>query len=182
MSDITLRLDRWERLVVEAPFDPASPDLPKGPVLDAMARRQAYIKRGPPPTRLVILLEGQPVTAEMQAAATRAVSAYCRQEAAEARELVLRTRRAGWLSMAIAMVLLAASLAMATAVEKFEPLTYLLNRWLSEGLVILGWVVLWRPFDNLLYEWWAPQRMVRTYSRFAELEVVLRPADAGNAP
>jgi hypothetical protein len=75
------------------------------------------------------------------------------------------------------MALLAASLATATAVEKLEPLPDLFNRWLSEGLVILGWVVLWRPLDNLLYEWWAPQRMARAYSRFAEIEVVLRPAD-----
>jgi hypothetical protein len=176
MSDLTLRLDRWERLVAETPFDPANPDLPEGPVLDAMVSRHAFINRGPPPTRLVILLEGQTVTAEMQAAATRAITAYCRQQAAEAREIVLRTRRAGWLSMAIAMALLAASLATATAVEKFEPLPYLLNRWLSEGLMILGWVVLWRPLDNLLYEWWAPHKMARTWSSFAEIEVVLRPA------
>jgi hypothetical protein len=176
MSDITLRLDRWERLVVETPFDPANPDLPKGPVLDAMVTREAFIKRGRPTTRLVILLEGQSVTAEMQAAAKRAVSAYCRQEADAARETIVRTRRAGWLSMAVGMLLLAVALATATAIEKTEPMTYLLNRWFSEGLVIIGWVVLWRPLDTLLYEWWAPRRMARAWNRFAGVELILRPA------
>lgn len=176
MSDITLRLDRWERLVAETPFDPANPDLPRGPVLDSMVNRQAFIKRGPPPTRLVILLEGQSVTDEMQAAARTAVSAYCRQEADGARETIVRTRRAGGLSMVVGMLLLAAALATATAIEKLEPMTYLLNRWFSEGLVIMGWVVLWRPLDTLLYEWWEPRRMARAWTRFAEVELVLRPA------
>jgi predicted DCC family thiol-disulfide oxidoreductase YuxK len=43
----------------------------------------------------------------------------------------------------------------------------------GKGLVILGWVVLWRPLDNLLYEWWRPYRMAKTYEMFARLPLVL---------
>lgn len=45
---------------------------------------------------------------------------------------------------------------------------------LREGLIILGWVALWRPLDTLLYEWWPIRRRERLLRRLAEAEVTVR--------
>ena len=46
---------------------------------------------------------------------------------------------------------------------------------LSEGLLILGWVAIWRPMEMLLYDWWPITRRGRTYRRLSEIAVELRP-------
>ncbi len=51
---------------------------------------------------------------------------------------------------------------------------------LSEGLLILGWVAIWRPMEMLLYDWWPITRLGATYLRLSGIEVELRPdAPAG---
>jgi len=51
----------------------------------------------------------------------------------------------------------------------------LLGEVFSEGLLILGWVAIWRPMEMLLYDWWPITRRARTYHRLAGIEVELRP-------
>lgn len=45
---------------------------------------------------------------------------------------------------------------------------------LREGLIIVGWVALWRPLDTLLYEWWPIRRRERLLRRLAAAEVTIR--------
>lgn len=44
----------------------------------------------------------------------------------------------------------------------------------AEGLLILGWVAMWRPTEMLLYDWWPVRRLVKTYARLADIDVELR--------
>ena len=46
------------------------------------------------------------------------------------------------------------------------------------SLVIGGWVALWRPMENFLYEWWPIHRDARLSDRLAAMPVTLRGADA----
>jgi hypothetical protein len=41
-----------------------------------------------------------------------------------------------------------------------------------EGLIILGWVALWRPMEIFLYEWWPIRRERRACRRLAEANVI----------
>ena len=43
-----------------------------------------------------------------------------------------------------------------------------------EGLIILGWVALWRPMEIFLYEWWPILRERNLYRHLATAEVVVR--------
>jgi hypothetical protein len=45
---------------------------------------------------------------------------------------------------------------------------------LSEGLIILGWISLWRPTEMLAYEWVPLVRKRRLYERLAALQVAVR--------
>lgn len=44
-------------------------------------------------------------------------------------------------------------------------------RVVDEGLLILGWVAMWRPLELLLYDWWPQLRTKRTYDNLARMRV-----------
>jgi hypothetical protein len=45
---------------------------------------------------------------------------------------------------------------------------------LSEGLLIVGWVAMWKPLEILLYEWWPLLTDARLDARIRELPVEVR--------
>lgn len=45
-----------------------------------------------------------------------------------------------------------------------------------EGVVILGWVALWRPFETLLFSWWPFATRARLLRRVLRAEVKVRPS------
>ncbi|MBD9372375.1 hypothetical protein IB238_07030 [Rhizobium sp. ARZ01] len=54
-------------------------------------------------------------------------------------------------------------------------------RFVEEGLVIVGWVALWRPLEIFLYDWWPLARERQLYRRLSQATVGIRyhkaPAD-----
>lgn len=44
----------------------------------------------------------------------------------------------------------------------------------AEGLLISGWVAMWRPLQVFLYDWWPIRRNCRLYEKLARLPVELR--------
>lgn len=42
---------------------------------------------------------------------------------------------------------------------------------LQEGLLIVGWVAMWRPLELLLYDWWPVLRRKRTYESLSRMQV-----------
>jgi len=44
---------------------------------------------------------------------------------------------------------------------------------LGEGLVIGGWVAMWRPIEILLYDWWPLRRELADRERLRDLRVEL---------
>ena len=45
---------------------------------------------------------------------------------------------------------------------------------LSEGLLIVGWVAMWKPLEILLYEWWPLLADARLDARATALPVEVR--------
>jgi hypothetical protein len=46
----------------------------------------------------------------------------------------------------------------------------------EQGLIIIGWVANWKPFELLLYDWWPLRRRIRLFQRLAEAPVEVRAA------
>lgn len=44
-------------------------------------------------------------------------------------------------------------------------------RFVEEGLLIIGWVAMWRPLELLLYDWWPQQRRRRTFENLGRMRV-----------
>lgn len=47
----------------------------------------------------------------------------------------------------------------------------------EQGLIIIGWVANWRPFEILIYDWWPLRRRIRLFRRLAKADIEVRPAD-----
>ena len=45
---------------------------------------------------------------------------------------------------------------------------------LREGLIIAGWVAMWRPMEIFLYEWWPLLRRGRMYEKLSRMRVEVR--------
>lgn len=45
----------------------------------------------------------------------------------------------------------------------------------GEGMLIIGWVAMWRPLEIFLYEWVPIRRRCRVLAKLAEIPVIIRP-------
>jgi len=50
----------------------------------------------------------------------------------------------------------------------------LVSNLLAEGLMIVGWVALWRPFDLVIYSWWPQIKRRRLMRKLAVIPLELR--------
>ncbi len=46
---------------------------------------------------------------------------------------------------------------------------------IGEGLLIIGWVAMWRPLEIFLYEWVPLRRRCRTLNRLSAMPVIVQP-------
>ena len=52
---------------------------------------------------------------------------------------------------------------------------------LQEGLLILGWVAMWRPLQIFLYDWWPIRHHARLYDKLAVMPVEVRQGKRSNS-
>lgn len=78
------------------------------------------------------------------------------------------------LGVGVAALMLFLTLAQLTASLAAGPLREILR----EGLVITGWVAMWRPLDTLLYDWWPLVDERRQIRRLLDAPVSIRYDDA----
>jgi hypothetical protein len=45
----------------------------------------------------------------------------------------------------------------------------------GEGMLIIGWVAMWRPLEIFLYEWVPIRRRCRILAKLAQMEVIVQP-------
>ena len=97
---------------------------------------------------------------------------------------VIRLRqliRRGWTSLAIGLAFLSAALTAAAALLKWAD-TRAAAAIFREGLIICGWVAMWRPIEVFLFDWWPILGERRTFDRLARMPVQLIPAPDTGGP
>jgi hypothetical protein len=45
---------------------------------------------------------------------------------------------------------------------------------IAEGMLIVGWVAMWRPLEIFLYDWWPIRRRTRVLGKLSAMPVVVR--------
>jgi hypothetical protein len=105
------------------------------------------------PTEALRLLVHLPESLGALAAdATDAVHEHFRRAHAQGERTFRRRLRIGGFTLAVALGVLAGSFWLRSLLSEVEGST--LVQGLGEGLLILGWVVMWRPVEILLWEHW----------------------------
>jgi hypothetical protein len=77
--------------------------------------------------------------------------------------------RRGRLSLAIGLLVLATAMLASELVARAGERP-LLN-YLREGLIIGGWVAMWRPLEILLYDWWPVRAERRVLERLRDATI-----------
>jgi hypothetical protein len=83
-----------------------------------------------------------------------AVSLHFRNRERQENRRLIDLLRTGRTSLFIGMIFLALCVFCANLVEIFEDQNSPIWHILREGLVIIGWVAMWRPVEIFLYDWW----------------------------
>jgi hypothetical protein len=94
---------------------------------------------------------------------------FARQSRRLQRKLRVLIRR-GFLSLAIGIAFLAAAFATTQAIRRLLGESDLW-RVFEQGLLIVGWVAMWRPLEIFLYDWWPILGERRMYDRLSRMQV-----------
>jgi hypothetical protein len=121
------------------------------------------------PVALRVHLERAAGRADEATLLGQAVHQYFKARAAGTRRTLRELFRRGRISLVIALAFLAVALAVGDLIGNMSDSGFATI--LREGLLIGGWVAMWRPLEVFLYDWWPIQGDVRLYERLSRMPV-----------
>lgn len=121
------------------------------------------------PTRLVVHVPPEARQTTDARELPDAVSHYFEYRARQKRLELRRLLRLALTNLTIGLLFLAACLSLRSSLEAAG-----VSELITEGLLIIGWVALWRPVEMLLYDWWPLLRRARRLEAIARMPVELR--------
>jgi hypothetical protein len=122
--------------------------------------------------RLVIHLPEPERSSEAAHSLPESIAHYFGYRAQQTRVELGRLMRLALANLAIGLLFLAACLALRRSL-----LSSGTHELLAEGLLIIGWVALWRPVEMFLYDWWPLLMRQRRFEAVARMRVVLSSAE-----
>lgn len=139
---------------------------------EVAARRAAEKRCG----RLVLRMPGE--AGEDPGRVPAAVGRYCAARRAELAVRKAATWREGLQTLWLALGFIAVCVLGAVAAEAWLEGPGIAPSLVRDGLVIAGWVALWRPIDMLLFDTWLLRREGRVLDAVSAMPVVVA-ADGG---
>ena len=152
--------------------------------LDPKAERYIVDSYREMPARLVrslVVYLDQAGDAGEEAVVADAIRQHFARQSRHVRQQLRLLIRRGLVSLGIGIAFLAAVFGLSTAVSGFmngHPLAPLFE----QGLLIVGWVAMWRPLEIFLYDWWPVAGERRMHERLSVIDVRLVPAKGAGAP
>lgn len=131
----------------------------------------AFEDLGPKAEVKIVLWIAEP-SPELEAETLKeAVRAYFAYEIVRLQRRTRQQLKTGQLALGMGLAMLAAFLTLAELTVLLPVGT--VRQILREGLVIIGWVAMWRPLDVLLYDWWPLVRHRRLLERIMAAEIAV---------
>jgi len=133
------------------------------------------------PLALLVHLERACGPADEAAMLADAIHEYFAQRALGSRRQLRELFRRGRISLAIAVVFLAVALAASDLIGSISERRFAAV--FREGLLIGGWVAMWRPLEVFLYDWWPIRAEARLSERLSTMPVSIEhePRASGDA-
>lgn len=167
---IVVRLEQVDDLFAAASFAPLEgrfePRSGMEQVLDQIAVRRLHPRQ---PLHLKLIVR-HPSEVSDDAIRT-AIRGYCEAVIVDRRLELRRIQRVGRNALLLGLGFLAACMALSTAASAASFLPEFIRRLFGEGLVIAGWVGLWRPIEVMLFDTRPPQHDIRLHQAVAAAEI-----------
>ena len=128
------------------------------------------------PLKIVLFLEEPTALSLSIAEIETAIRAHFEHEREQVNRRLLQQRRFGHVALAVGLSVLIGLLTLAEMMQRL-PLGHA-GEILREGLVITGWVAMWRPIDVLLYDWWPLIQTRKHIVRILAAQVEVRGPEA----
>lgn len=125
------------------------------------------------PIALVFELPASEI-ARAEALLPEALAHYFTDRAQSSRRTLKRLLRDGRTALLIGLGFLGVCLIASETVSQWGWGSGIPARVLGEGLLILGWVALWRPLEIFLYEWWPLRRRMNVLRQLAQAPLWIR--------
>lgn len=122
--------------------------------------------------RLIVYLPTPEAQGDSAATLPRAVNHYFSYRERQLGRDLVRLLRYGAICLLIGLLFMIACLALRRTLIAHSPTDDLAM--VEEGLLILGWVAMWRPIEILLYDWWPLARRRAIHRRLAVIPVEVR--------
>lgn len=129
------------------------------------------------PVKLVIYLPFNDAARANPSNIANGIHHYFTFKISEESRRVRRVFRQGRLALIVGLSCLAAGVSGGEIAAIALPDVFW-SRMLREGLLISGWVAMWKPFDIFLYAWWPQRHMIRIYRKLSQIPVEVRVAPA----
>ncbi len=124
------------------------------------------------PLKVVVYLPSDEAESPAARSLPEAVHHYFHYRERQVRADLLQLLRYGAASLAIGLMFLAACLLLRRVLLGHRP--PLNGSFINEGLLILGWVAMWRPIEIFLYDWWPLTRRRALLRRLASVPLEIR--------
>ena len=179
---LSVTLDSIEQLTNTSPFDPERRWIYEDPAVDYMANELRASRRWCD-VRVMILLPPDVVARrDTVDQVRRSVSLYCKATLRHLDNEIGGLKRQAFGTLWFGLVILAAAMALITAIERVAWLHGLPATWLTEGLFIVAWVAAWFPIDMAFYSRWPLNTDRKLYRAImdAPLSVIADPYASAN--
>ncbi|MNZ85193.1 hypothetical protein D3C78_1039730 [compost metagenome] len=127
------------------------------------------------PWALALWLPASELTAGASERVSKTLRHYFEWEVETAQQRLREHLRSAWRTTLLGLLFMALCMLIRNLLM---PLDHLLTHTAGEGLLVIGWVALWRPLEMFLYDWWPLHREARLMQRLAALQISLRPLGA----
>ncbi len=122
------------------------------------------------PLALVVYLDRAPGMPDEASAFGTAIHEFFRQRSLATTRDLRELFHRGRISLAIGLAFLAVSVGISDGLATYFRDSRLAEV-LREGLLIGGWVAMWRPLQIFLYDWWPVRADVRLFNRLSAMPV-----------
>lgn len=134
----------------------------------------------PTPLTLIVYLPADQVSSLEASELERSIHNYFAYRLSETRRRLRLFFRDGRMALLIGLAFLFACIVLRQIVMATPGGT--VAEIAAEGLLIVGWVAMWRPLEIFLYEWWPIRRRCQVFAKLAGMPVIVAPAPERATP